>query len=85
MFRKYYDGVVRFSQTDPDVLTPSRAVQMTKVLTGRYAILVGSDTVVTQWRAAFCDVTGIRVSGTHKQFVFYLQKDSPYTPLFSGV
>ncbi|KAL8594371.1 hypothetical protein ACOMHN_032958 [Nucella lapillus] len=83
IYSQFYEGSVRFSQVDPEVFSPDQDVQLRKVLEGGYAYLSGLGRYMDYWQSIHCHLQGFRVHGLLKPAVFYLQKHSPYTQLFS--
>ena len=82
VYKRFYQGVIRFAQTDPDVLS-SAETQLEKVLRGHYAYLLGAEKHVFYMLSVHCHLSAIKVPGLSKATVFYLQKHSPYTAVIS--
>ncbi|KAL8594372.1 hypothetical protein ACOMHN_032959 [Nucella lapillus] len=73
IYRKFYKGSVY----------PHGGDHIKKILQGRYAFLTGSTRPLNSLQSRYCHVRGIHVRGLLKPAVFFLQKHSPYTQLFS--
>ncbi|KAK7471497.1 hypothetical protein BaRGS_00035836 [Batillaria attramentaria] len=81
-YRRYYQGVLRFVETDPDVLSSNLSVQMAKVLTERY-VRIGSYTTYYQYKKENCRVAMVPERLFADTYAVHLQKGSPYTRLFN--
>ncbi|KAK7471498.1 hypothetical protein BaRGS_00035837 [Batillaria attramentaria] len=81
-YRRYYQGVLRFAETDPDVLSSNLSVQMAKVLTERY-VRLGSSASYYQSKKDNCRLAIVPERLFADTYAVHLQKGSPYTRLFN--
>ncbi|KAK7489275.1 hypothetical protein BaRGS_00019527, partial [Batillaria attramentaria] len=84
-YQQFYEGVLRFAKDDPTVNAPTYDAHKSKVMSGRYAFFTVESDLYNLWSQETCDLARIPESYMTNGKVFYLQKNSPYTPMFNQV
>ena len=82
-FQQFYQGVLKFAERDPAVMSSEDKVHLAKVVQGHYAFLSSSSFRYNMLAAEHCDVSQLPDARMTFVFGFYLQKGSPYTKLVS--
>ena len=82
-FQQYYQGVLKFAESDPAVMSGEDKVHLAKVMQGNYAFLSSSRLRYDMLAAEHCDVAQLPDARMTLTFGFYLQKGSPYTKMVS--
>ena len=82
-YQQYYQGALRFSQSDPTTLSPDIEVHKEKVLRGRYALYLATSEQYIQMLSKSCHLAKIPEVFQTTSIGLYLQKGSPYTKLIS--
>ncbi|XP_069103797.1 glutamate receptor ionotropic, kainate 2-like [Argopecten irradians] len=84
-FKQVWDGIVRFNQTDKDVLTSDPALHITKVLSGDYVFLADKTYNELMIRSRKeCDLIMTNEEFLPFQYAVGLPNNSPYTRLFAN-
>ncbi|PVD32341.1 hypothetical protein C0Q70_07774 [Pomacea canaliculata] len=76
--RAFYNGVLEFEKTDPDVHSSDLQVHKAKVLHEAYAFFTGARDLYDEWHKDIPEITMVSVDYFLTRKGFYLQKGSPY-------
>jgi hypothetical protein len=77
-----WNGIVKFNQTDPSVLSSNPAEHINKVLEGEYAY-IADKTYMELAMAKHCDLVMGSADILPLQYAIGLPENSPFTGMFS--